>query len=1056
MNRSSHFLLFASLCLCFPNVPSLAAQHSNEDASASIPHLIRFNGVLKDGEGKPAQGTVGVTFAFYKDQQGGAPLWMETQDVTADATGRYSVMLGATKSDGLPEQLFISKEARWLSVEPQSLPAPARVLLLSVPYALKAADSETVGGLPPSAFVLAGAASAGQGPASSAAISLAATPSSNPAVTGAGKANTVPLWDSASDIVSSAISQTGTGTTAKIGINNAAPLVPLDVKGATTIRGLLTLPPTANATAAAGKTSQTLNLSGAAFNSAMAGSVNQTFRLQTEPTSNNTASPSGKLSLLYYAGANPATETGLSIASNGQITFAPGQTFPGAGGGSITGVTAGTALTGGGTTGNVTLNLDTTKVPQLGAANIFTNNQTISGNLNTSGTVTTSTLNATSAYDLQGLPFAYGSSSTNLFVGFGTGNTSATGTLNVGVGSGVLSVLSSGIGNVATGWDVLSANTTGSSNTGTGRLALQLNTTGGSNTATGERALQNTTIGGENTAIGLAALLNNTTGNDNTALGVFAGPYSGNSNLSNTTAIGAHATVGANNSLVLGSIAGLNGATADTFVGIGTPTPTAKLDVHGTANFTGLITFAAGQTFPGAGTITGVTAGTGLTGGGTSGNVPLSLDTTKVPQLSTANTFTGNQTVNANLSATGVVSAASYQIGSNLFAAGNATTNNVYLGFAGNQTTTGYGNTGTGGQALVANAAGVNNTATGQASLPRNTSGTDNVAMGVVALEYNTQGNYNTASGVAALAFNTTGSNNTAVGYLAGPDANHPNLVNATAIGANAVVSESNALVLGPAGVSVGIGTATPAYPLHVNGVMRSELGLSLGGNAPVVVDAPGIVAGRFTILANGNVGINKPNPTTTLDVAGNIDASGALIGGSLNVGGSGIINGGLTTSAGITTGAGVSVGGPLSTSGGLTINGDTSLNAAPHMYFGGFFPGNVAPGQVGGYVVPSKDILITRVTLGGGFLGFNISGGCSPTGTIGVINISGGPLNLVPVYLLDIAQNSDPSYRSDSGPISVPVAGGTPLVFDVWAGAACGLNPGPNNLYLSVEYVMQ
>ncbi len=246
----------------------------------------------------------------------------------------------------------------------------------------------------------------GQGTASSAAVSSAATPSSNPAVTGAGKANTVPLWDSASDIVSSAISQTGTGTTAKIGINNAAPLVPLDVKGATTIRGLLTLPPTANATAAAGKTSQTLNLSGAAFNSATAGSVNQTFRLQTEPTSNNTASPSGKLSLLYYAGANAATETGLSIASNGQITFAPGQTFPGAGGGSITGVTAGTALTGGGTTGNVTLNLDTTKVPQLGAANIFTNNQTITGNLNTSGTVTSSTLNATSAFDLQGLPFA--------------------------------------------------------------------------------------------------------------------------------------------------------------------------------------------------------------------------------------------------------------------------------------------------------------------------------------------------------------------------------------------------------------------------------------------------------------------------------------------------------------------------------------------------------------------------------------------------------------------------------------------------------------------------
>ncbi len=48
--------------------------------------------------------------------------------------------------------------------------------------------------------------------------------------------------------------------------------------------------------------------------------------------------------------------------------------------GTITGVTAGTDLTGGGTGGTVTLNLDITKVPQLAAANLFTNNQTIAGN----------------------------------------------------------------------------------------------------------------------------------------------------------------------------------------------------------------------------------------------------------------------------------------------------------------------------------------------------------------------------------------------------------------------------------------------------------------------------------------------------------------------------------------------------------------------------------------------------------------------------------------------------------------------------------------------------
>jgi hypothetical protein len=50
----------------------------------------------------------------------------------------------------------------------------------------------------------------------------------------------------------------------------------------------------------------------------------------------------------------------------------------------------------------------------------------------------------------------------------------------------------------------------------------------------------------------------------------------------------------------------------------------------------------------GTGTITGVTAGTDLTGGGTSGNVTLNVDTTKVPQLNANNTFTGSQTINGS------------------------------------------------------------------------------------------------------------------------------------------------------------------------------------------------------------------------------------------------------------------------------------------------------------------------------------------------------------------------------------------------------------------------
>jgi hypothetical protein len=73
----------------------------------------------------------------------------------------------------------------------------------------------------------------------------------------------------------------------------------------------------------------------------------------------------------------------------------------------------------------------------------------------------------------------------------------------------------------------------------------------------------------------------------------------------------------------------------------------------------------------GTGTITGVTAGNDLTGGGSSGNVTLSLNTAEVPLLASANlftganTFTGNQTIqNGGLAAeTAAQSAAAAMVG---------------------------------------------------------------------------------------------------------------------------------------------------------------------------------------------------------------------------------------------------------------------------------------------------------------------------------------------------------------------------------------------------------
>ena len=69
--------------------------------------------------------------------------------------------------------------------------------------------------------------------------------------------------------------------------------------------------------------------------------------------------------------------------------------------------------------------------------------------------------------------------------------------------------------------------------------------------------------------------------------------------------------------------------------------------------------------------ITGVTAGTDLTGGGTSGNVTLNVDTTKVPQLNATNTFTGTQTVNGTIAATSLTTGAIS--GTTLYVEGNKT-----------------------------------------------------------------------------------------------------------------------------------------------------------------------------------------------------------------------------------------------------------------------------------------------------------------------------------------------------------------------------------------------
>jgi hypothetical protein len=157
-------VLFASCFVILSLTPLTVAQSSTQTESA-LPRLVRFAGTAQDLNGEPLTGVVGITFAFYSESTGGAALWLETQNATADSNGRYTVLLGSTKPEGLPADLFTSEQARWVGVTFSGQAEQPRVLLVSAPYALKAGDAETIGGLPPSAFVLANDS---RGPASGA------------------------------------------------------------------------------------------------------------------------------------------------------------------------------------------------------------------------------------------------------------------------------------------------------------------------------------------------------------------------------------------------------------------------------------------------------------------------------------------------------------------------------------------------------------------------------------------------------------------------------------------------------------------------------------------------------------------------------------------------------------------------------------------------------------------------------------------------------------------------------------------------------------------------
>lgn len=220
-----------------------------------------------------------------------------------------------------------------------------------------------------------------------------------------------------------------------------------------------------------------------------------------------------------------------------------------------------------------------------------------------------------------------------------------------------------------------------------------------------------------------------------------------------------------------------------------------------------------------------------------------------------------NNGMGMTITPTGIAITRSIPLGSNNLAFGAKALSSTYNG---------YYNTAIGNSSLESNTDGSHNTAIGDGSLLSNNSGSCNTAVGKSAMVNNRSGWYNTAAGYNAFIANGGGNNNTITGALAlseliygnsntaygyrtgatlggnfGQDNNTfigayadiastldpiSNIINATAIGANAKVNASNKVRIGDANVTVIEGQVPWSNPsdrrLKENISYTSRLGL--------------------------------------------------------------------------------------------------------------------------------------------------------------------------------------------------------------------------------------
>lgn len=148
-------VMFAVVLLSLAALTAAAAGLEGERRLAAAPTIVPLSGELRTASGAPRTGAVRLVVTIYASRGANEPLWSEEQSIDVDASGHYSLRLGSATEGGIPREVFHESDGRWIGIAEKNDLEQPRFMIVSVPYAARAYEAETVGGKSASDFVLA-------------------------------------------------------------------------------------------------------------------------------------------------------------------------------------------------------------------------------------------------------------------------------------------------------------------------------------------------------------------------------------------------------------------------------------------------------------------------------------------------------------------------------------------------------------------------------------------------------------------------------------------------------------------------------------------------------------------------------------------------------------------------------------------------------------------------------------------------------------------------------------------------------------------------------------